>query len=372
MKSKNLTYITYQSFPAQTANSLQTISNIRHLKKIGINVKLFFPLREVSSNSSINELQDFYNFQESFDVTGIEHKYPHGKFKYFKKLWFHISHFLWSQKYIKLLFKNNKNEQFFTRSEWIAYFLSKYDLEVIFEVHQPSFVRDLIIKKIKKRKNVKFIFLNNLLKDYYFPVSNYKVLPNAVEIPKNFSMVNKKKKNQIIFVGNISRFNKSRGLEEIIGWFMNKDLEKNFSLEIIGGTEKEVTNLRSYISKNKLSKTINVTAWLGRSELHHKLSVASFGLLLNTSKNKHSFYYTSPLKYFEYLKYGLSVVAIDFPSHRNLPFNQYINFFKEGDESSFVSAFFNNVENKKLNNKELHEISLQKRAEEILNLINQN
>ena len=44
--NKSLNYITYQTFPAQTANSLQTISNIRYLVKKGVKVSLYFPLRE--------------------------------------------------------------------------------------------------------------------------------------------------------------------------------------------------------------------------------------------------------------------------------------------------------------------------------------
>ena len=36
-------YVTYQSFPANTANSLQTISNIKYFIKNGVDVNLVFP-----------------------------------------------------------------------------------------------------------------------------------------------------------------------------------------------------------------------------------------------------------------------------------------------------------------------------------------
>ena len=45
MKSE-LNYVTYQTFPAKTANSLQTITNIKYLIRNGIKVKLYFPMRE--------------------------------------------------------------------------------------------------------------------------------------------------------------------------------------------------------------------------------------------------------------------------------------------------------------------------------------
>ena len=44
--NKSLKYVTYQTFPAKTANSLQTISNIKYLINNNVNVELYFPLRE--------------------------------------------------------------------------------------------------------------------------------------------------------------------------------------------------------------------------------------------------------------------------------------------------------------------------------------
>ena len=93
----NLKYVTYQSFPANTANSIQTISNIVQLVKNHTNVDLYFPLREKQSTDKLIELQQFYDFEESFSVTGIEHKYPHGKVNYFKKIAYHLSHYFWSK-----------------------------------------------------------------------------------------------------------------------------------------------------------------------------------------------------------------------------------------------------------------------------------
>ena len=40
--NKVINYISYQSFPAETANSLQTISNLKYLKKNNYKVRLFF------------------------------------------------------------------------------------------------------------------------------------------------------------------------------------------------------------------------------------------------------------------------------------------------------------------------------------------
>ena len=47
--NKTLNYITYQTFPAEKANSLQTITNIKYLVKNNINVNLIFPFEGKTS-----------------------------------------------------------------------------------------------------------------------------------------------------------------------------------------------------------------------------------------------------------------------------------------------------------------------------------
>ena len=62
-----LVYITYQTFPAETANSIQTISNIKYFVKNKIDVDLYFPLREKESDGSIYKLMDYYSISEIFN-----------------------------------------------------------------------------------------------------------------------------------------------------------------------------------------------------------------------------------------------------------------------------------------------------------------
>ena len=54
--NKNLNYVTYQTFPANTANSSQTILNIHHLIQEGVEVELYFPLRSPESSDEINKI----------------------------------------------------------------------------------------------------------------------------------------------------------------------------------------------------------------------------------------------------------------------------------------------------------------------------
>ena len=110
---KNIIYITYQSFPANTANSLQTISNIKYFIKNGVDVNLVFPLREKKSSADLNIINKHYGESLNFKVTGSQHNYPFGRINNSSRFLYLISHFLWSKKLLKMNIKILINQLFF-------------------------------------------------------------------------------------------------------------------------------------------------------------------------------------------------------------------------------------------------------------------
>ena len=106
---KKLIYLTYQTFPADTANSIQTMTMLKYFSRNEYKVQLIFPNRSKNSTNNLADLQKFYGFDEHFDIKVTEHNYPFKDYKgntYFKKIRFHISHFLWSKKNVKQIFKD--------------------------------------------------------------------------------------------------------------------------------------------------------------------------------------------------------------------------------------------------------------------------
>ena len=93
---KNITYITYQTFPAHTANSIQTMTHIKHFSKLNWNVKLIYPLRNKESNDNLEDLKNFYQFNYDFDVHGTIHPLPFKKITVLEKYNYLISHLIWS------------------------------------------------------------------------------------------------------------------------------------------------------------------------------------------------------------------------------------------------------------------------------------
>ncbi|MFL2548634.1 MAG: glycosyltransferase [Gammaproteobacteria bacterium] len=341
---RNLTYITYQTFPANTANSLQTISNIAEIVKQGVKVKLIFPDRDDFSSDSLVQIQNFYGIEQDFEIVKLKHNLPFGKVKFFNKLTYHLSHFLWSKKTVKNLINNSKNDYFFTRSDWIFYFLSKQNKHVIFECHQPSKIRNIILKVCLSKKTSKIIFLNDsLFKNYQKLIKfdfNYIVLNNGYK-NELFKDNVRKKNNQIIFVGELLRFGTTRNIEFIISCFEDQRLDK-YNLKIVGGPEKYIEELKKN-RNNKFPKNIDFLGRLSHLNTINMLQESEIGLLINSSKNSHSVKFTSPLKYFEYLAAGLKIIAVDFESHRELPFASNILFFNENSKESFIRSILNSV-----------------------------
>ena len=370
-KKKSLFYITYQSFPANTANSLQTISNIKYFVKNNLNVTLIFPLREPGSTDDLSLIQNKYSINENFQVVGTDHNLPFGKFNFFNKLFFLISHYLWSKRTVNNLLKNNKDPDFFiTRSDWIFYFLSKNKKNVVFECHQYSKLRKRLLAKSLKEEGSKIIFLNDNLKSDY---KNQEIIKNKSIVLHNgvdfdlFSKKLKKNKNEIVFIGQLTRFNESRNIDFIIESIIK--YSSNFRFKIIGASDEEIIKINKSLSSIKNRENIEVLGRLEREATIKEIKKAEIGLLINSDGNDHSAKYTSPLKYFEYLAADLKVLAVDFDSHRKLPFSEDIIFFKDKDYKSFKLALdkISNFEHKNIISDK--EISLDSRVKKIIDFI---
>ena len=370
---EEICYLTYQSFPAETANSLQTISNIKYLVKNGVEVELIFPLREKNSDASVKKIKEHYSIKEDFRVTAVKHFLPFGRIKILESFFFHISHFLWSFFVVTFKIKKTDQKKFITRSDWILYFLARKGCNILFECHQTSKVRTFIINRSKKFSNVKFIFLNEHLQSYYkMNEDNSKVLHNGVDTEMFTDSISRldSKREGLVFVGNLIRFNESRGIDFIIDAFKDSNFLQDCKLSIIGGPDHEARKLRSKIKESNLQESITVTGRLGRTEIGEVYANSNIGILINSSSNQHSYKYTSPLKYFEYLYMGLKVIGVDFPSHRVLPNNSEINFFQENDTSSFEAAVKQALKKNQPLNINKEDFSLNTRAKKIISLLN--
>ncbi len=365
-----LIYLTYQTFPADTANSIQTISTIKYFARAGLSVELIFPNRHFDSTDDIKILQNKYAFEENFKIKMLDHNLPFGKFNKFERIFFHLSHFFWSYKAVKYILKHSKkDDNFFTRSDWVYYFLSKKNLKVTLECHQVSKIRKFVININKNKKESKVIFTTNQLRDDFNIKKNFKnntlVLNNAYD-EDLFKTEYSRKTNSVIFVGNLIRFNKERNLKFLINCFSDSRLN-NFTLFIVGGPEGYKEELKKY-SKNLNINNIEFLGRLSRQDTINQMLKSKIGILINSRNYIHSINHTSPLKYFEYLRAGLNVVAVDFPAHKSLPKSEKIDFFNENNDEDFINTVLNSINKEnEIDNLEIYSYS--QRIKNILDFI---
>ena len=332
-----LTYITYQVFPNEKANTIQTIRMLESLCSLGINAQLIFPDRGYVKNDN-EAIIEFYEIKEKFKISKYSHKLPFNKINLGKleKINFLISSFIWSLSAVRKYFKTiTREEILMTRTHWVLYFASKYKNKVIYECHKFSKIDNFILKRLQFNENVIVIFPNEELQKQFNLLGalskNTLILQSAFDERLYLSNDYEKVKNKVVFVGNLLRFNNSRNLEFLLNTFHDSRLEK-FNLTIIGGPDKVVNELNHSMSKNT-----KAVGRLPQKDAIKEIQSAEIGLLINDGREVHSFLYTSPIKYFEYLRGRLKILAVDFPSHRNLPLNKNNFYFDEDNKEDFIN-----------------------------------
>lgn len=362
-----ISYITYQSFPAETANSIQTISNILELVKQGHEVSLIFPNREPNSTDDLKELQRYYNFKQEFEVIRLKHPLPFGKINIFNKFFFHLSHFAWS------FFVSNFNKNYssadliLTRSDWIFYFFSRKKVKIIFECHTESKLRNILMKRSLMNQNSKIVYITNSLKSKYGKLETKRGQSIVLESGFRedlFSESLERVPNQVVFVGNLLRFGKSRNIEFLIDCFNDKKLDE-FSLIIVGGPMGYVEELKGKLAEEQKGN-IKLMGRLNQSETSKILLRSEIGILINSKVNRNSLKHTSPLKYYEYLAAKLKVVAINFEAHKNLPFSDNINFFDSDNKQQFIDSILNSNNQVSLNSETIQKYSYKARVEKLI------
>jgi hypothetical protein len=365
--NKKISYVTYQNFPAETANSIQTISNIIEIVRMGYDLKLIFPNRDTKSTNDITVLQNHYSFTEKFEILRIGHILPFGRINLLNKFSFHISHMLWSFYVAYFKLKSDSENLYITRSDWIFYFLAKKKKAVIFECHAESKLRKILLKSSLKNKNAKIIFVSEALKTLYSELNLSKEQSRVIEngFRSDLFEANEVKiPKQVIFVGRLLRFEKSRGLEFLIESFSDERL-KDYSLVIVGGPKYYSEKLKTLVKKLK-SRNVKIIGHLNQKDTIKLLMTSEIGVMINSNEHTNNLKYTFPLKYFEYLAANLKVVGVNFSAHKNLPFSENISFFDYGNKDQLIDSVIQAHSIHNINKLDISKYSYKNRVKNII------
>ena len=298
-----ISYIANSSVPSHVPSSLQIVKTCEYLSKKKNQVTLIIPNTSQSKISIFN----FYDVKFKFSIERMTkfNKFPLG-FSYYL---FSTLSFFRAYKFSELII---------SRNYFVIFLCVLFKKKCIFEIHHEIKIESKIVKFLYKiinifdnAKLIKIVAISNAIKKKYikdFNIKNSKkiiVLPSGTSLKMKFSNPKIKKRLNLGYFGSI---NYSKGIGTIIRLAR---MDKNNNYYIYGGMKYQVAeinrkfrlnNLKVFSHQNykKLPKLLsNMDILL----MPYSKSVTAAGNVSDITL------YTSPLKLFDYMAAGKTIVC---------------------------------------------------------------
>ncbi|TAL49398.1 glycosyltransferase [Patescibacteria group bacterium] len=330
--SMKLIYIANIRLPTEKAHGIQIMKMCEAFAAQGVGVKLVVPRRK-------NFIKDdpflYYGIKRKFKIIKI----PCLDLVRWGKLGFLIESLTFFE-FAFWRFFSAAEAVFYTRDEVAAFYFSNIGRNVIWESHRGE--KNFIVRRVVKRKKVKLVLITQALKSLYISfgarAKNILVSPDGVDlepfsIPIPKQDARKKlglpvEKRIVLYTGHLYSW---KGVDILADAAKNIDAEVFF----VGGTREDI---ESFQRKYRHIQNIHI---LGQ-KLHHEvplyLKAADVLVLPNSSKDRISQLYTSPMKLFEYMASGTPIISSDLPSLREVLDESMVYFFTPDDPKSLAET----------------------------------
>lgn len=177
--------------------------------------------------------------------------------------------------------------------------------------------------------------INNPQKELYEKYVDIPVFAGHPGMKKVFDFNDNFDKKIVFYSGS---FQLKKGIDILIKAFAALK-GKDAKLILAGGRgENELRPVRKLVESLGLNDRVTITGWLSYSELEKYLSQATVGVI-PLRDSFYNQYLTAPSKLFDYLAFGIPVVASDLPSIRDfIGTNNCGQFIKPDDEAEMTVA----------------------------------
>ncbi len=370
-----LIYIANARIPTEKAHGIQIMQMCEAFSNSGIKVLLITPWR---FNWIKRDPFNYYGIKKNFRIKKLPciDLIPLDFILKNLALWVQTISFLIFVK-VYLMFK--KYDILYTREQFTGLFFKDF----ILEIHSLSKKIKPFHKKIWK-KSKKLIVLTTFLKKRLIEtdVSGNKILvvPDGVDLEKFDIGISKKEarkklrllqnKNLIVYTGHLYDW---KGVKTPIE--ASKLLNKNNLVIFVGGTKKDIKNLKSQVSNSKLENVL-VVGHRPHSEIPYWLKAADVLVLTGTKTSNISEKYTSPMKMFEYMASKRPIIASDLPSFREVLNDRNAVLVKPDNAQVFLDGIKQTLENLHLSDriseqayKDVQKYTWNKRVEKILRFL---
>lgn len=385
-----LVYVSNLRLPTEKANGLQIMTMCDAFSRAGANVSLYYPYR-IQPTKTLQDANpfDFYGLPESFKLVEL----PNWDFirleKWLPRFIFTPLHFLWrlywAKRAIKQLPKPDGDTIYFTRSREFALWLTRAGYPTIYEAHSfPSEkLKSVYLKFIFKLDHM--VVLTSFIKERFVELgmdpkkisiapdgvnlSHYENLPPQSEIRTQLDLPLDR-----FIVGYVGRFHTmgmEKGIPELIQ-AIGKMPEVNGKpplLLCVGGPMKRVEKYKEIIKKNNVP--------LDRIQFHDRVPSHQVPLWIRACDigtmvfpwTEHMAYYASPMKLFEYMAAGVTILTSDLPSAREVLDESTAIFVAPEDPESTLDGLIRALDHPEIGQAaqaKINDYTWTKRAENIL------
>jgi glycosyltransferase involved in cell wall biosynthesis len=313
----NINYVTFSVFPAQSAHSIHIMKICQALADNGHKVTLIAPDRKDASDSSVDEIFKFYNIKGDFSF--IKLAVP--MIKGWKLLYpFYVS---------KFVSKNNKGIVF-TRHAEIAAVTTLLKIPTILEFHHTGYtgnaIQKLLYKKLFKSSSLlKIVVISEALKNAFvkkgFNKNNLLVAHDGSDLASNKSKIALDKGSYQLEAGYVGQLYEGKGIEIIVDVAAHVP---HVRFHIVGGQTDDIAKWKGKADSNNLSNIV-FHGFVPQTFISEYIN--AFDVCLLPNQRKVSFFgnstvnisdYTSPLKMFDYMAHGKTIIASDLPVLREV------------------------------------------------------
>ncbi|MEK7154099.1 MAG: glycosyltransferase [Patescibacteria group bacterium] len=322
-----LLYIANQRIPTEKAYGRQIAKMCESFADLGIEVELIAPVRK---SMLIEDLFSYYSIKRNFKFTKImspDWYWP----GYLDRLAFGIKNLISARRLARYAL-GSSYQVIYSRDELPVYFLSSRGKHCIYEAHKFSKLFNVIFRSQFKKIDLKIIAISHGLGNEFikagFNQENILIAPDGVDEVKireqETNPISKEEARNrlglpldrkiLVYTGS---FYKWKGIYILAD--AAKMLEKEALIVMVGGNnDLDQRRFEDYLKRENI-KNIKITGFIKEGKIRDDYRLAADALILpNTSKEKISEVYTSPLKLFSYMALRRPIVASDLPSIREV------------------------------------------------------
>lgn len=374
-------FIANVKMPTDKAHGIQLIKMCEAFLMKGADLELWVP----RFDGSTEDIKDFYGLRLSVPVKKIFalNVYHFGRQGFILgSISFAISYFF------VLLLKRLSGERFIVYTVDLDHFaflpLAFLPLPYFIEIHgekKKTFLHSYFFQQASGIIAINDFLKQNLMENYNLAPAQILVQPNGIDLEKfslNFSKAAIRKKlglpldkRLILYVGRLYRW---KGFDTL--FFSAKNFPEDFLLCFLGATSEEA---RAFAPESQIPQSLVFCGGKDYKEIPLWLAAADAFLLLGTSQNQASYYYTSPMKLFEYMAGNRPIVASRTPANEDVVSEKEVFFYEPDNAEDLtrqIGAVFQNPNLAQARVSaafhKVKELSWQKRASRILSFISNN